>query len=138
MGRLFGIMVEKGSELPLYDAQGNRDPRRKYKYRVVFQGNRVVNQNWEVAMFQNLGSSPATMEAGKVVDMFGCLPGHATEQADANQAYVQAELKGTETWVWLPPEAWEEAPEDIKTSIGLATAPLRQRKPLLERIDSLL
>ena len=57
---LFGIMVEKGSEL----AKG--DARRKYKYRVVFQGNRVINQNWEAALFQDLGSSPATMEASKI------------------------------------------------------------------------
>ena len=107
MGRLFGIMVQKGSELK------DGDERKKYKYRVVFQGNNVVNQNWETALFQNLGSSPATMEAGKVCDMVGCFPGYDTQQADAEQAYVQAEIKGTETWVWLPPEAWEEAPEDM-------------------------
>ena len=65
MGRLFGICVEKGSELPL------GSERRKYKYRVVFQGNRVTNQSWEVAIFQELGSSPATMKAGKAVDCHG-------------------------------------------------------------------
>ena len=27
-------------------------------------------------------------------------------QADAEQAYIQAELRGTETWVELPKEAW--------------------------------
>ena len=59
MGRLFGICVEKGSELPVGDS------RRKYKYRVVFQGNRVITQNWEAALFQDMGSSPASMEAGK-------------------------------------------------------------------------
>ena len=61
MGRLFGICVQKGAELP------PGDKRQKYKYRVVFQGNQVVTQNWEVALFQDLGSSPATMEAGKYV-----------------------------------------------------------------------
>ena len=49
MGRLFGICTEKGSELPV------SDPRRKFKLRVVFQGNRVINQNREVALFQDLG-----------------------------------------------------------------------------------
>ena len=39
LGRLFGIMVEKGSELP------EDDSRRKFKYRVVFQGNNVTTQN---------------------------------------------------------------------------------------------
>ena len=38
-GKLFGSCVEKGSELP------DDDVRKKYKYRVVFQGNRVVDQN---------------------------------------------------------------------------------------------
>ena len=33
-------------------------------------------------------------------------PGHTVEQCDADQAYVQAELKGIETWVALPQEAW--------------------------------
>ena len=42
----------KNAELP----EGS--PARKYKGRVVFQGNRVVNQNWETAIFQDLGSAP--------------------------------------------------------------------------------
>ena len=68
------------------------DKSKKFKYRLVFQGNQVVTQNWEVALFQDLGSSPATMEAGKYVDAYGCAPGHSCEQADAEQAYVQAAL----------------------------------------------
>ena len=100
LGRLFGICVEKGSELAV------GDPRRKYKYRVVFQGNNVVDQNWEVALFQDLGSCPATMEAGKAVDAHGCFPGHIVQQSVAEQAYVQADLKGSETWVLLPDDAW--------------------------------
>jgi len=102
MGRLFGICVLKGSELK------ENDPRRKYKYRVVFQGNNVINQNWEAAIFQDLGSAPASMEAGKVADCYGCLPGHATQQADAEQAYVQAKLTGRTTWVALPPDQWPD------------------------------
>ena len=102
---LFGICVEKGSELP------DNDPNKKYKYRVVFQGNRVVNQDWEAATFEDLGSSPATMESSRACDMFGCAPGHDIEMADAEQAYIQAELKGMPTWVCLPsderPEAWK-------------------------------
>ena len=64
------------------------------KYRVVFQGNNVVTQNWETALFQDLGSSPASMEAGKAVDAYGCMMGHDIEQADAEQAYVQAYHEG--------------------------------------------
>ena len=87
MGRLFGICVLKGAELP--DTKDNwASGRKKYKYRVVFGGNRVVNQNWESAVFQNLGSAPASMEAGKAVDPYACFPGHHGQQADAEQAYV--------------------------------------------------
>mgnify|MGYP003330114571 CR=1 FL=1 len=81
---------------------------------LLFPRDRVTTESWEVAIFQDMGSSPATMEAGKSADAYGCFPGNDTEQADAEQAYVQAELRGTETWIWLPPEAWEAAPKDVK------------------------
>ena len=87
-GRIFAICVEKGSELP------ESDPSRKYKGRAVFQGNNVRDQNFDVALFQDLGSSPATMEAGKAADAYGLLPGNATQQADATQAYTQSKLGG--------------------------------------------
>ena len=102
MGYLFDICVEKNSELA--DVNGVRNPLRKYKGRVVFQGNRVVNQYYDQAIFQDFGSAPATMEAAKIADFYGCGPGNCVETADAEQAYVQAEMKGTPTWVCLPPE----------------------------------
>eukprot|EP00969_Alexandrium_andersonii_P079096 3488591-Alexandrium_andersonii.AAC.1 len=81
MGYLFGICVEKNSELE------KRDPLRKFKYRVVFQGNRVVDQNYDAAIFQDLGSTPATLEASRVADAYGAQQGHFAEIADADQAY---------------------------------------------------
>ncbi len=98
-GYLFGICVEKNSELP----KGH--PKRKFKGRVVFQGNRVTNQSWEAAIFQDLGSCPATMEASKAADCYGLAPGNDVQIADAEQAYIQAELSGTPCWICLPPEA---------------------------------
>jgi len=98
MGMQFGFVVEKNPDLPA------GDPRRKFKGRVVFQGNNVVNQNWEAAMLQDLGNAPATMEASRIADCYGCFPGHACQQADAGQAHLQAPLKGTPTWVALPPD----------------------------------
>ena len=80
-GWLFGICGEKNSEL----AEDN--PLRKYKGRVVFQGNRAVNQDWDSALFMDLGSSTATMEGSRAADMYGCAPGHGIMQADAPQAY---------------------------------------------------
>ena len=72
----------------------------------------MVDPNFDAAIFQDLGSSPSTMEAAKVVDFFGSAPGHVLETADAEQAYIQAEMKGTPTWVCLPPDqrptSWEK------------------------------
>ena len=65
LGRLFGLCVEKGSEL------ADDDPRKKYKYRVVFQGNKVVDQNMNEAQFQDLGSAPATIEASRMCILKG-------------------------------------------------------------------
>jgi hypothetical protein len=59
LGRVFELCTEKGSELE----QG--DPSRKYKGRSVFQGNQVKDQDWNIAMFQDLGSAPAAMAAIK-------------------------------------------------------------------------
>ena len=70
VGSIFEICVEKGSELQ------RSDPNRKYKGRVVFGGDRVKTQSWEQAIFEELSSCPATMEAAKTCDMYGCLPGH--------------------------------------------------------------
>ena len=115
-GRIFGICVEKGSELPVGDKN------RKFKGRYVFQGNEVKDQNWDAAIFQELGSSPAAMEAGNSADFYGLLPGNRTAQADAEQAYTQSLLLGTKTWVILPRERW---PEDwIKRGLKQPVCPL--------------
>lgn len=89
IGRVFGVCVEKGS------ARLASDPSRTFKYRVVFQGHNVTDQTREWAIFQDLGSNPAIMHAGKnVVSYAGCL-WHCCEQSDADQAYVQAWLSGS-------------------------------------------
>ena len=46
------------------------------------------------------------MAGSKFVDFHGLQKGHKVEQADAEQAYLQADFEGEETWVALPPEAW--------------------------------
>ena len=100
IGKVFEICVEKGSELP----EGHK--LRKFKGRTVFQGNNVRDENADVALFSELGSSPATMEAGKAVDAYGSQPGFTTEQNDGVQAYTQALMQGIETWVELPRDRW--------------------------------
>ena len=68
-GRVFEICTLKGSELK------EGDPNRKYKGRSVFQGNKVLDENSDHALFAELGSSPASMEAGKIIDVYGSQPG---------------------------------------------------------------
>ncbi len=103
VGRIFEICVEKNCELPLEDL------RRKFKGRVVFQGNQVKDENFEAAMFQEMGSAPATMEASKSCDFYSLLPGHRGEQADAESAYTQSRLSSTiATWVRIPRHEWPE------------------------------
>lgn len=100
MARVHGICVEEHSELP------KEDKPRKFKGRGVLLGNQVKNQNFEAALFQDLGNSPASFEPSRWADMFGCLPGHKVQLADAIQAYIQASLTGVACWVELPDEAW--------------------------------
>ncbi len=97
-GHVLGNCVEKNSQLP--EGHANR----KIKGRVALRGNRVVDQNWEAAVFRDLGSSPAAMEAGRRADCYVCFPGHDVEIADAVQAFIQAKLT-TACWVCLPREA---------------------------------
>ena len=58
-GRIFEICVEKNSHLPL------GDPSRKFKGRVVYQGNNVTDHWGMAAVFEELSSCPATMAASK-------------------------------------------------------------------------
>ena len=87
------ICVEKNSELP------ESDPNRKFKGRVVFEGCHVKDEDKNWAIFSEITSCPATMEAGKACDAFGLLPGHEIECADGESAYTQAKLGGPPTWV---------------------------------------
>eukprot|EP00435_Cladocopium_sp_Y103_P046789 s641_g13.t1 len=100
LGRIFEACYEKGSELP------SDDPRRKYKGRTVFQGNNVRDQDSDHALFAELGSSPASMEAAKLLDAFGSQPGFSKAQADAIQAYIQTIFTGVPTWLSLPRNRW--------------------------------
>ena len=82
----------------------------------------MKDENWDVALFQELSSSPATMEAGKAADAYGLFEGHTVEQCDAEQAYIQSKLGGEPTWVRLPRERW---PEDwIKRKLRDPVCPL--------------
>ena len=106
-GRIFAVLVEKNSELD------ENDPQRKFKGRAVFDGSDVRDEHKEIALFQELSSCRATMQASKAADIWGMLDGHSTQQADAVQAYTQSKLGGTDTWVSLPKDAWPPEWHDL-------------------------
>ena len=67
------------------------------------------------------------MEAGKNADCIGCFAGHTCEQADAEQAYIQAELKGDPTWVLLPEEIWTDEWKEL----------YKGRRPIVQMVKAL-
>ncbi len=91
-GFSFGIMVEKGSEYSVGDV------RRCFKHRVVFRGNDVKDQDWNVALFLEMASTPATLEASRFSDMYSLLdPSHSTEGRDVDNCTCRL------IWRVLPP-----------------------------------
>ena len=107
---MFGILVEKGSEL----LKGHKE---RKKGRVVFQGNNVKDQTGDWALFEELSSAPATMEAGKAVDAYGCVDGNICQQADGTSAYTQALLGGVKTWIRLPRDRWPKGWEKYRDPV---------------------
>ena len=90
---MFGIASIKSSELPT----GHKV--RKDKGRCVYDGRpgATRDETNATALFQDRGSSPATIETSKIVDALGLLLGHEEEVSDAPQAYTQSLLRGAKT-----------------------------------------
>jgi hypothetical protein len=103
IGRIFDILVEKNSELDI------NDPNRKFKGRVVFEGCYVKDEDNNWAIFSEIASCPASMEASRSADAYGLLPGHSIQIADGESAYTQAKLGGDLTYIRIPKERWPEA-----------------------------
>ena len=74
-GQLFIRCVEKGSELSF------GHPDRKFKGRLVFQGNSVLDEHKGWAIFNELGAKTAPVEGAKIIDLFGLQPGHIIQSA---------------------------------------------------------
>ena len=105
-GRIFPLRVEKNSQQPAH--------LRKYKGRVVFQGNKVKDERGLAALFADQGSSASMLSTAKLVDYISRLPGCSGEQGDAPSAYTQATLYNSNpenevvTWIFLPKDQWPE------------------------------
>ena len=90
VGSLHELCVEKGSELE------ENDPGRKYKGRVVFLGDRVKDQDGRTAVFEEMSSSPAALEAGKLCDFFGLLSaGGFSGPSEAGKQFVLTQSDAT-------------------------------------------
>lgn len=57
----------------------------------------MKDQNWGVALFNEMASTPATLGASRYVDLYSCFPGHDVQGRDVEQAYLQADHEGTPT-----------------------------------------
>ena len=94
------------------------------KGRLVFQGNDVRDEYGNPAMIENMGSSPANMESGRVNVTYGGVPGHKSTTSDAWSAYTQSKLLGPPTWGRLPeqfrPKEWAELYDDPVVRLDLS------------------
>ena len=99
------LCFQKGSELP------KGDPGQVYKGRHVLLGDQVKDGQFDAAQFQDLGSAPPTMMAGRVVDAWSLQLGYILSQSDATSAYTQEFIGGgrglgVPTWMQLPEHRW--------------------------------
>ena len=65
-GYLFRFIVIKNAE---WLEVSPNDPHIKYKYRLVLRGSDVKDQNYDITMFQDLGSAASPMEAATAMAM---------------------------------------------------------------------
>ena len=96
---LLAICSEKNVEL---------EPRyRSLKGRVCYRGDAARTARGEVALYQTLSASPASITSANAIIAYGLLQGHCITTADAVKAYLQSWLESNAaTWARLPKEVW--------------------------------
>ena len=92
--RLKGKKIQIGQLMVCVEKNHDIPGQSKYKGRVVYRGDCVKDEWGQLALFKDMASCPATLEAAKIADMISCAPGCKGEQADAQQAYTQALFQG--------------------------------------------
>ena len=85
-----------------------------------------------ISIGHNKAANPTNMAAGKIADIYGLAAGNGCETSDAEQAYVQADLRGPDTWVLLPEDQW---PKSWKSD-GYVCPVVRHKKALYGHPDS--
>ena len=99
------------------------DGTRKYKGRVVFQGNQVRDESGLAAVFSDQASGSAHLKASRLLDVIARAPDCPGQQSDAVSARTRTLLHGdektepVETWVALPhvqePSSWANIPSPM-------------------------
>ena len=57
-------------------------------------------------MFQEMATTPTTLEASKYSDLLPSFPGNTIEGRDVEQVYLHVDMEGTPTYIVLPKELW--------------------------------
>ena len=103
IGYVCPLCFEKGSELP----KGHPD--RKLRARTVFLGNQVVDEYFQEAEMEGLGSAPPAMCDARAIQAASLAPGYVNTISDADSAYLQTWLAAlVATWAAIPKEFWPE------------------------------
>ena len=99
---LLAICSEKHVELePQY---------RSLKGRACYRGDQARTEKGNLALYQTMSASPASITAANAMISYGLVQRHKITSADAVKAYLQSLLNSlAETWVRLPREVWPES-----------------------------
>ena len=83
---------------------------RKWKGRIVFGGHKVKTATGQWALFQEIGAVPSTMSACRaLLAAYAVTRDAKLYQSDCARAYIQAHMKGTDTYVRLPKAWWPKS-----------------------------
>ncbi len=75
--------------------------RRVFKYRVVLRGEDVRNQSFEVALFQEMVTTPTTLEASRYCDLQSLFPCCSVDGRNVEQAYLLVPMERPATYIVL-------------------------------------
>ena len=97
---LFGIIGIKN-----FESSNKAD--HSWKGRIVFGGHKIRDSAGLDVFFNELTSTPSTFQAERcLLAAHCCQEGYTIQQSDCLKAYIQAELKGVDTFVRLPKDWW--------------------------------
>ena len=119
---LLAICSEKHVELePAY---------RQLKGRVCYRGDAARTESGNIALYQTLSASPASIVAANAIICFGLMRGCKVSTADAVKAYLQSDLKSLcATWVRLPNLARNMVRQARQSSLQASSCTI-EAKPL--------